>query len=837
MPMTANAGMRDASGCCPGGRDPRPRGPRPSAAVARFATLAALAALTGCATLRPPSPAPPPAGYATPVAGTTLADSLFAATGRRLFAGGWSPRRIALDPGHGGFFRGSVGVNGLTEAEVNLDVALRLRDLLVAHGAEVMLTRETDRDFLSPADSSLRADLNQRVALVNAFRPDLFVSIHHNADAGGSHAVNETQTYWKMTDEAESFEVASDVHRALVRHLGIGTNRLLPGNYAVLRGCDAPGILTESSYLTYPPTEAKLRTETARQIEAEALYRGIEQWVARRVLRGAPSLTGPTLSDDAERTGPEIEYWYRGAFDELEFRVDGAPAPLERLGPRLRWSPSQPLAAGPHEVSLTLRLNGAGSAHAGPTRFTVTPPARRVNALAPIQGAVYSTTDDAALGVRADVTDGFGRPAGEPARVRLRALERGALAPAETLVDVREGVAWGYFVARPQGDEPLRGRSRRVLAELLDTAGVVRHRDTLAVTVWRLPRPDAAIRFLASAAPGRTVAPVTGRDRETADWVNRDGFARLDRPVAPHGGALPLERSLPGWRRAADAIAALADWENLPLVTTFSPLFGGALHGRRIALDPAGNGDVPGMAGGDPAGTSASGLRAADVNLDVARALAAMLRAAGADVRLVRDSRAPVLDVERVRRAESFGAERYLRIGHGPHAPRLGHYFSSGAGRRWAERTAAELAAQSWPAIPVTTDASWTIQQTSCPALYVSIERADTPAGEARLGEPGFVHREAYALLLGLAREWAGDADWASDSLRVLDCDGRPVAGAPVVFGDALVLTADRDGWARFRRTEPGALVVESADRWSVDGRTRGVLLDARRGTVLHFCR
>lgn len=835
MPTSANAGMRDASGFRPGGRSPRRRVLGPAAAVAGFGTLAVVAALAGCAPHRGPTPARPPAGYVTPVGGTTLAESLLAATGQRLFEAG--PRRIALDPGHGGFFRGSLGVKGLTEAEVNLDVALRLRDLLVANGAEVLLTRESDRDFLSPSDSSLRGDLNQRVALVNAFRPDLFVSIHHNADAGGSHAVNETQTYWKLTDEAESFEAASDVHRALVRHLGIGANRLLPGNYAVLRGCDAPGILTESSYLTYPPTEAKLRTEAARQMEAEAIYRGIEQWVARRVLRGAPVLAGPVVSEDPEGAGPEFEYSVRGAFDELDFRVDGIPTRIEQQGWRLRWTPAQPLSAGAHEVSLTLRLNGAGSAHAGPTRFTVAPPARRVRASAPLQGAVYSTTDDAALGVRADVTDAFGRPTAEAARVRLRALDRGVLAPAETLLDVRDGVAWGYFVATPRADEPLRGRPRRVLAELLDSSGVVRHRDTLGVTVWRLPRPDAAIRSLTSAVPGRAVAPVARGDGAGSEWVNRDGFARLARPTAPNGGASPLEQLLPGWRRAADAIAPLAECEDLPLVGAFTPLFGGALHGRRIALDAAGNGDVPGVPGGDPAGASASGLRAADVNLDVARALAAMLRAAGADVVLVRDSRAPVLDVERVRRAESFGAERYLRIGHGPHTPRLGHYFSSAAGRRWAERTAAELAAQGWPAIPITTDASWTIQQTSCPALAVSVERVDTPAGEERLTAPGAVHREAYALLLGLAREWANEAAWAADSLRVLDCREQPVPGAPVVLGDALVLTADRDGWVRFRRTEPGALVVQAGDRLDVGGRDCGVLLDSRRGTVLHFCR
>ena len=74
-------------------------------------------------------------------------------------------RKIVLDPGHGGFFPGTMGVGGLTEKEVNLGVALVLRDLLVAGGAQVTMTRDTDRDFLTPADSSLKADLSVRVRL------------------------------------------------------------------------------------------------------------------------------------------------------------------------------------------------------------------------------------------------------------------------------------------------------------------------------------------------------------------------------------------------------------------------------------------------------------------------------------------------------------------------------------------------------------------------------------------------------------------------------------------------------------------------------------------------
>ncbi len=822
------------------------------AAVRRIAALVAAALLAlagGCAPHRPPAPAPPPAGYARHTDELRLAEQVRESTGVAIFAG----RRIAIDPGHGGFFRGSRGVNGLAEADVNLGVALHLRDLLVAQGATVLLTRETDRDFLSPADSSLRADLDARVAMANAFQPDLFVSVHHNADAGGSHAVNETQTYWKLGDDGPSAEAAADVHRALVRTLGIPANRLLPGNYAVLRGSDAPAILTESSYLTYPPTEALLATDAARRIEAEALYVGIAEWCAREtpaiervVVTGEDSLAVgfPPL---ARGTGPSLRATVRGAFDAAELRLDGALLPLERREAELAWSPLEPLPPGEHELRLVVRLAAAGTGRAWTHRFRVAGAPAHVMLDVPFQGDGWLA--DEAIALRARVTDAWNRPVLEPVRVRLHAQAQdavGNVAPVETTLTTRDGIAWRYEHVS-DGTPPRSGRAgdtgssphanagargngpawwlglRR--AELLDSAGRVAAADTFRLLPGiRAPRPDALVGFARDARTGDPIAnaPGTTGPAPTSNVLNRDGFGRFARTRTADAGS----DRIAGWRHvpAEDAMAR----EALP---RFTALFGGALHGRRIALDPAGSGDVPGVAGADPGGVGPGGTRAADVNLDVARALASMLRAAGADVLLVRDSRAPVLDVERVRRAEAFRAERYLRIAHAPNAPRLGHYYSSAAGRRWAEHTADALAPLGLPAVAPAEVAQWTLQQTSCPALEASLARIDDRASERALLAPGAVHREAYALLVGLAREWAPDANWPVDSLVVRDARGRAAPGVAVTLGDALVRVTDARGRIVFLRTEPGPMGV-IAQR--PDDVVRTVLLDARRGAVLH---
>ncbi len=73
-------------------------------------------------------------------------------------------RRIVIDPGHGGRFRGAVGADSLSEADVNLGVALYLWGLLDEAGAEVRLTRSADRDFLAEGSSAVQDDLAARMA-------------------------------------------------------------------------------------------------------------------------------------------------------------------------------------------------------------------------------------------------------------------------------------------------------------------------------------------------------------------------------------------------------------------------------------------------------------------------------------------------------------------------------------------------------------------------------------------------------------------------------------------------------------------------------------------------
>ncbi len=90
-----------------------------------------------------------------------------------------NPRLIVLDPGHGGSDRGTIH-GGVAEAELTLDMAKRLRDILIARGWDVKLTRDTDVDVYAAGDSA-HDELQARVDVANKAGARLFVSIHANA--------------------------------------------------------------------------------------------------------------------------------------------------------------------------------------------------------------------------------------------------------------------------------------------------------------------------------------------------------------------------------------------------------------------------------------------------------------------------------------------------------------------------------------------------------------------------------------------------------------------------------------------------------------------------------
>ena len=216
--------------------------------------------------------------------------------------------RIVIDPGHGGHDPGAQG-KGITEAELVLDVALRLEKLLLKlPGTTVLLTRRTN-DFIG---------LQERTAIANRETADLFLSIHANASSNVQASGVETyflnfannlnaasvasrentasgQTMGALTDFVkaialnnkldESQDFAAEVQRSLVQRLRVSNKSVKDlgvkqAPFVVLIGAEMPSVLAEISFVTNTQEARLLRGAAYRQRIAEALSTAIQKYQA-----------------------------------------------------------------------------------------------------------------------------------------------------------------------------------------------------------------------------------------------------------------------------------------------------------------------------------------------------------------------------------------------------------------------------------------------------------------------------------------------------------------------------------------------------------------------------
>jgi len=172
---------------------------------------------------------------------------------------------VALDPGHGGKDPGAIGPTGLMEKHVTLDVALRVRRLLVEDGIRVIMTRETDV-FIELAD---------RPRIGRERGGSVFVSIHANANA--QTTVNGSETYYLSP---VSLSLAQMIQDEITRALGLPSRGIKTANFLVLRENAVPTVLVEVAFISHPQEEARLREDAFRERIATAVARGIMRFLA-----------------------------------------------------------------------------------------------------------------------------------------------------------------------------------------------------------------------------------------------------------------------------------------------------------------------------------------------------------------------------------------------------------------------------------------------------------------------------------------------------------------------------------------------------------------------------
>lgn len=178
---------------------------------------------------------------------------------------------ITIDPGHGGFDPGKVSNDGINEKDINLAIALKLKQQLESLGFTVYLTRETDVALNSPdAGSKKMSDLNNRIAFTADKKSDLFISIHQNSFSGAS--VHGAQVFYYETSE-QGHQLA-ELIQDKIKSIADNTNgREAKGNseYLLLARSTCTSVIVECGFLSNADECARLCSEEYQELLATAI--------------------------------------------------------------------------------------------------------------------------------------------------------------------------------------------------------------------------------------------------------------------------------------------------------------------------------------------------------------------------------------------------------------------------------------------------------------------------------------------------------------------------------------------------------------------------------------
>jgi len=180
---------------------------------------------------------------------------------------------ICIDPGHGGSDPGAVNRSlGLSEKNITLDIANRLKKILQKEGWSVIMTRNSDRD-VSYAGSPAYVELGDRCSIANDLKANAFISIHINASVNSS--TNGFSTWWyKTTDKF----LAQCIQSAMVKDLSVRDLGIRRERFYVLRHTNMPAALVEAGFISNP-TEAKFLSQAQfRQKIAESIFKGLKNY-------------------------------------------------------------------------------------------------------------------------------------------------------------------------------------------------------------------------------------------------------------------------------------------------------------------------------------------------------------------------------------------------------------------------------------------------------------------------------------------------------------------------------------------------------------------------------
>ncbi len=186
---------------------------------------------------------------------------------------------VVIDPGHGGIDPGKVGVSGVYEKDINLQIAGYLRDYLEKKKVHVWMTRENDQGLYDESDTGKKsADMRARIDRMNQPEVVLVVSIHQNsftsAESKGAQVF-----YHALSERGEKF--AKRLQEILISGVDPENHRQAKANdsYYILRKSEKPAVIVECGFLSNPEEEKLLSEPEYQKRLAKAIGKGILEYL------------------------------------------------------------------------------------------------------------------------------------------------------------------------------------------------------------------------------------------------------------------------------------------------------------------------------------------------------------------------------------------------------------------------------------------------------------------------------------------------------------------------------------------------------------------------------
>jgi len=177
---------------------------------------------------------------------------------------------VVIDPGHGGPDPGAIGIGGIRETDVVLEVSKTVQKLLSDKGVKVRLTRKNEVDL----------DLPPRVSFANNTNADLFISIHANASRGKRRDINGLETFYYRGWRGRL--LAKRIQKHILRvSPGSPDRGVKQGRFYVIKNTRMPAVLVEIGFLTGRLDARRLEKTEHRKRLAYAITKGILEYLSK----------------------------------------------------------------------------------------------------------------------------------------------------------------------------------------------------------------------------------------------------------------------------------------------------------------------------------------------------------------------------------------------------------------------------------------------------------------------------------------------------------------------------------------------------------------------------